>query len=362
MARRSLRRKDLGPIERLLASRGNPERAFPSVHIAGTNGKGSVSCKIASALQHAGYKVGLYISPHIADFEERITINGQQIPKEKVLQMCLQLNDPEPNFFECATCFAFEYFKEQQVDIAVIETGLGGTLDATNVVRPVLSIITSIGLDHTEILGDSLDQIAAQKAGIIKQGTPLVLGPRARLAPILEKAKELCAPVSQVTGSYAHYEEENNAVVKAALALLPLRTDPSDLECGLKSRMPCRFERRGRFILDVAHNPDGFAKLAETLQHTFPNQQFHFIIGMNRRKNIPACLQAIEEKIKHVHFVETGKEEGASVSELEKAFCSARPYSLDKTMKNAIANAPEGIVVICGSFYIMAEAIRQIEL
>ena len=358
--RLSKRRSDLSVIERLLASWGNPEQAFPSVLVAGTNGKGSVSRKIATALQHAGYRVGLYISPHIADFEERITINGERIPKETVIDYYEKIDDPEPNFFECATCMCFQYFKEMQVDIGIIEAGLGGAVDSTNVLQPLLSIITSISFDHTEYLGDTLDKIATQKAGIIKPNTPIILGPRIHSAPIFERAKEVGAPLTQVTHISPLYEKENNAVVKAALEILPFR---ANVEAGLQARMPCRFERRGRFILDVAHNPDGFARLKEALAYTFPNQTFHFIIGMSRRKDLKGCLQAIEDKIGHVHFVESGREDGATVFELEKAFkaISSRPYSLDKKVEIAIEKAPKEIVVICGSFYIMADAIKQTE-
>jgi len=356
--RLSVRRENLDVMERLLASWGNPERAFPSVHVAGTNGKGSVCRKIAAALQHAGYRVGLYVSPHIAEFEERITINGEKIPKETVIDYYSRIDTPEPNFFECATCFCFQYFKEKQVDIAIIEVGLGGAIDSTNVLKPLLSIITSIGFDHTEYLGDTLDKIATQKAGVIKPHTPVVIGPRVHSAPIFEKAKEVGAPLTQVTTISPLYEEENNAIVKAALEILPYR---SNLQAGLQAQMPCRFERRGRFILDVAHNPDGFARLKDALSYHFPNQTFRFIIGMSRRKDLKGSLRAIEEKIAHVHFVESGREDGATVFELEKAFqaVSSRPYSLDKKMDLRLA--PGEIVVICGSFYIMADCIKQIE-
>ncbi|MBS0630126.1 MAG: bifunctional folylpolyglutamate synthase/dihydrofolate synthase [Verrucomicrobia bacterium] len=358
--RLSTRRQDLTVMERLMASWGNPERAFPSVHIGGTNGKGSVSRKLATALENAGYRVGLYISPHIAEFEERITINGEKIPKQQVVDYYAQIDDPEFNFFECATWMCFQYFKEKQVDIGIIEVGLGGTLDSTNVLKPVLSIITSIGLDHTEYLGDTLDKIAAQKAGIIKPHTPVVLGPRIHSAPIYERAKAVHAPLIQVTHRSPLYEEENNAVVVEALKILPFR---SDVEAGLAAGLPCRFERRGRFILDVAHNAEGFSRLKEALQYTFPNQTFHFIIGMSRRKDLKGCLQAIEEKIAHVHFVESGRADGATVFDLEKAFqaVSRRPYSLDQKMDIAIEKTPKEITVICGSFYIMAGAIMHIE-
>jgi dihydrofolate synthase/folylpolyglutamate synthase len=354
-SRVAMRRTDLSVIETLLEKWQSPQHSFPSIHVAGTNGKGSVSRKIAAALQSAGYRVGLYVSPHLVDYEERITINGKKIPKEKVMQYYARIDDSAPNFFECSTCFCFQYFKEQEVDIAVIEAGMGGKLDATNVITPILSIITSISFDHTEYLGDTLDKIAAQKAGIIKRNIPVVLGPRVKFKPIFDRAKEMDAQVTVVNEISPYYEVENNAVAREALELLNIAEE--DIEIGLQARMPCRFERRGNFIYDVAHNPDGFTRLCEAL----PDQTFHFIIGISRRKDIKGCLQAIEHKIKHVHFVSSGREDAATVQELGAIFksISNRPYSLESDIQTAIENVPNELSVICGSFYIMAEALHS---
>lgn len=354
-SRVAMRRFDLSVIEALLEKWKSPQNSFPSIHVAGTNGKGSVSRKIAAALQSAGYRVGLYISPHLVDYEERITINGEKIPKEMVMQYYARIDDSKPNFFECSTCFCFQYFKEQEVDIAVIEAGMGGQLDATNVITPILSIITSISFDHTEYLGDTLDKIAIQKAGIIKRNIPVVLGPRVKFEPIFFKAKEMDAPVTVVEEIASSYEVENNAVAEAALQILNIPEE--HIEVGLKARMPCRLERRGNFIFDVAHNPDGFTRLCEAL----PDQTFHFIIGMSRRKDIKSCLQAIEYKIKQVHFVSSDREDAATVQELETIFktVSNRPYSLENDIQTAIENVPNELGVICGSFYIMAEALHS---
>lgn len=357
-SRVAMRRTDLSVIEALLEKWGNPQRSFPTIHVAGTNGKGSVSRKIAAALESAGYRVGLFISPHLIDYEERITINCEKIPKEKVMEYYARIDDPKPNFFECSTCFCFQYFKEQKVDIAVIEAGMGGKLDATNVITPLLSIITSISFDHTEYLGDTLDKIAAQKAGIIKRKVPIVLGPQVKFQPIFDKAKEMDAEVTIAEEISPYYEVENNGVAKAALQILNIGEE--DIEVGLKARMPCRLEQRGNFIFDVAHNPDGFARLCEAL----PDQTFHFIIGMSRRKDIKSCLQTIEHKIKHAHFVSSGREDAATAIELETIFksISDRPSTAEESVEEAIKNLPNELTVICGSFYIMSAAIKQIEL
>ena len=167
-------------MQNLLAHLGNPEAELPCVHIAGTNGKGSTSHLIAASLQCAGYRVGLYTSPHLVDYRERIRINGAMIPKEEVVRFVDDhrafLEEVKPSFFETTMALAFWYFAKEQVDIAVVECGLGGRLDSTNIITPLLSVITNIGFDHTEFLGDTLAKIAYEKAGIIKPGVPCVIG------------------------------------------------------------------------------------------------------------------------------------------------------------------------------------------
>ena len=180
---------------------GHPHKNFRSIHIAGTNGKGSCAHTIAAILQQCGYKVGLYTSPHLVDFRERIRINGQPIPENYVVNFVekeREFFEPlNPTFFELTTALAFQYFREMQIDIAVIEVGLGGRLDCTNIITPILSVITNISLDHTQLLGNSLEQIAMEKAGIIKNGVPVVIGealPETR--PIFEAiAEENKAPI-----------------------------------------------------------------------------------------------------------------------------------------------------------------------
>ena len=175
---------DIQPTIDMMATLGNPERKFRSIHVAGTNGKGSVSHFLASILQEAGYKVGLYTSPHLVDFRERIRIGGEMIPQSAVVDFVEHHRDMfdrlHLSFFEMTVGMAFDYFAREGVDIAVVEVGMGGRLDSTNVITPLLSVITNIGLDHTQFLGDTLDKIAVEKAGIIKEGIPVVIGDGAR--------------------------------------------------------------------------------------------------------------------------------------------------------------------------------------
>src|SRR6476469_9662678 len=173
-------KKDLINIQKLSDFLGDPHKRFKSIHIAGTNGKGSVSHMLASILQTAGYKTGLYTSPHLKDFSERIKVNGKEISEKFIIAFTEKIKplieEIEPSFFEITVAMAFDYFAEQKVDVAVVEVGLGGRFDSTNIITPELSVITNIGWDHMNILGDSLEKIAFEKAGIIKDGIPVVIG------------------------------------------------------------------------------------------------------------------------------------------------------------------------------------------
>ena len=204
---------DIQPTIDMMAALGNPECKFKSIHVAGTNGKGSVSHMLASILQEAGYKVGLYTSPHLVDFRERIRINGEMIPEDDVVQFITHhsslITEKHLSFFEMTVGMAFDYFAHQQVDIAVIEVGMGGRLDSTNVITPLLSVITNIGLDHTQFLGDTLEKIAAEKAGIIKDGVPVVIGEtQPETKPVfLKTAAEHHAPITFADEKYRINDE-----------------------------------------------------------------------------------------------------------------------------------------------------------
>ena len=194
-------KKNLNNIIALCRNSGNPQNSFKSIHIGGTNGKGSVSHILASVLQTAGYKTGLYTSPHLKDFRERIKINGEMIPEKDVINFVeknkLFFEELKPSFFEMTVAMAFEYFAKQKVDIAIIEVGLGGRLDSTNIINPLVSVITNISFDHTQMLGNTLPEIAREKAGIIKENTPVIIGEyQKELADVfIETAKNKNAPV-----------------------------------------------------------------------------------------------------------------------------------------------------------------------
>ena len=195
----------IGAIRSITPLLGHPEKAFPAIHVTGTNGKGSVSVKIAKALESSGLKVGLYTSPHLISFCERIQVNGVLIPEETARLGLIKLFELGKNlfFFDLATLLAFEYFRDQKVDVAVVEVGIGGRCDSTNIVQPILSIITSVASDHEDLLGNTLEEIAYAKAGIIKPGVPVVIGPKADFAIIHQEAAACHSPLYKVERSQA---------------------------------------------------------------------------------------------------------------------------------------------------------------
>lgn len=336
-------------------------RRFNSIHVAGTNGKGSVALKIASALCSAGLSVGLYTSPHISSYRERIQVNGALIDEEFVLQFLPKLfsfvdqKKLAPSFFELLTALAFEYFAAKKIDVAVLETGLGGQFDATNVVTPILSVITSIEYDHCEILGSTLDEIAAAKAGIIKDRISVVVGPRARLSPILDAAQRNAILAPEGDGFYDH---ENNAIARSALEAL--RTPEPAIAAGLLCRPPCRFEvvDSRPIILDVAHNPDGFAHLRQALEWHYPGQRFHLIFAMGKTRDAAACIRQLGDIPTRIACVSSGYAKLFSSHDLHRqlqadGFIHAYPAS---SLEEALRCGEP--TVICGSFFIMSDARR----
>ena len=354
---------DLAVIHTCLERLGHPDKAYPTVHIAGTNGKGHVATMIAAALEKSGYRVGLFTSPHLFHFEERIVVDGIPIAKEKVMSLYSLLQTLPFNliFFELVTLMGLTHFRDEKVDVAVIETGMGGLFDATNVITPLVSVITSISLEHTERLGHTLEAIAAHKAGIIKPRTPVVLGVKAQEKVFFAKAEEKEASIYPVEGDEPFYQIENQKCAEQALKVLSAQfaLPPKTIALGLQATPKCRFEQKGEWIFDVAHNPDGFYRLSQALNWHFPNSCFRFILGMGRNKQIKECLRWIEPHVSHIHFISDGRAESASTDELAKAFedLSQRPYTKEASTHQAIANALEGRgnnkIVVCGSFHIM---------
>lgn len=334
---------------------GFPEKSFPALHIAGTNGKGSVATKCAKILELSGYKVGLYTSPHLLSFTERISISGERITEaelEEGLQKLLAWEECV-NYFEIATLLAFDHFRKHKVDVAVIETGIGGKLDATNVVQPLVSVITSISRDHCALLGNSLEEIAEQKGGIIKPRIPIVLGPTAQLPILFAQAKACAAPVFPVTGTFPFYDEENNAIAAAAIKASGLAVSETALCEGLKIRPRCRFEVKGRVIYDTAHNPGGFKRLLEALELHFPGRPFRMFLGFSQDKEILACLKLCTEKARHIYLATTCLARSATLKQLAEDLDALgySQYSMNTTLEEALAES-EDLLVVAGSFYL----------
>ena len=358
------KRKTLHPLKKIAAFLGHPERGYPTIHIAGTNGKGSVAFKIAEALRLGGYRVGLYTSPHLFSYRERIAINGKRIAQSEVergLERLLPLFET-PHFFEVMTFLAFCYFAEQGVDIAVIETGLGGRLDPTNILRPLLTVITTIGVDHTEVLGESIEQIACEKGGIIKSRTPLVLGRDAMLEKIRNIAEKKQAPVYPVNAG------GNRAIAMRALELIypSFSLKPDALREGVSRRPPFRFQRVGpRLILDVAHNASGFFYLFHKLSRFFPGRAVSLLLSLSRGKPLAPLIPLFKEFVHEIFLfvsslntLQDPEAMGKSLSNggFERWFvCNSVQHALTRLYTQ------EGdVLLIAGSFYMMEEVVPSL--
>jgi dihydrofolate synthase/folylpolyglutamate synthase len=344
---------DLARMFALVESLGNPQNQYPTIHVAGTKGKGSVSALCASALQAQGYTVGLYTSPHLKDFEERIQVNGKPIPRDDLVTMVEQIKPhvsaiPRLTTFEITTALGFLYFALSKVDVAVIEVGLGGRLDATNVITPLVAVITSISLDHTGILGDTLGKIAAEKAGIIKPGVPVVIAPqreepRQVLIAIAEQRQVALTVVGQdykystkshsfdgqvfsvwqpVNGETSiflkipllgNFQVENAATAYAALKVVQragLAIDETAIQRGFAEVVwPARFEimqLEPALVIDSAHNAYSAHALRNALDMYFPDKPFTLIFGVSEDKDIEGMIQALSPHLKNVITTQSG--------------------------------------------------------
>jgi dihydrofolate synthase/folylpolyglutamate synthase len=312
---------DLSNTLLLMQHLNHPHHAVRCIHVGGTNGKGSTSSLLASVLQEAGYKVGLYTSPHLKDYRERIKINGQSISEQAVIDFIIQnksfFENHQLSFFEMTVGLAFEYFKNEKVDYAVIEVGLGGRLDSTNVIQPILSVITNVGWDHMNILGDSLEKIAFEKAGIIKPNTPIVIGeylPETKNI-YLDKAKQEQAniyfasdeigetPACALLGDYQKHNKKT--AVKAVEILINLGLHISDQNLsdgfmnvlqntGLKGRWQI-LSQKPKVVTDIAHNFDGLKVVLEQIsKENYEN--LHFVLGFSNDKDLSTILPLFPKK------------------------------------------------------------------
>ncbi|RLD57798.1 MAG: bifunctional folylpolyglutamate synthase/dihydrofolate synthase [Bacteroidetes bacterium] len=389
----------------------NPEQKFPSIHIAGTNGKGSVSHMIASVLQTAGFKTGLYTSPHLKDFRERIRINGKKVPKEYVVDF-VEKNSPvlteseiNPSFFEYTFGMAISWFAEENIDIAVMETGMGGRLDSTNVVKSVLSVITNIGLDHTQFLGDTLEKIAVEKAGIIKSGIPVVIGETQNETKsiFIKKAEELNTEISfadiefdlriiEKTNSKLNftlfkdnqiwlenascdligiYQLKNIVTAIKALEVFSINNPISKEQIrkglsnvvkstGLLGRWQI-LQNKPLSICDTGHNADGISMIVSQMK----NLQFdklHFVLGMVNDKNIEPVLSLLPTDAKY-YFCRANIPRALNAKELQK---KASNYSLKGNTYTSVGEAykaakscanPDDLIFTGGSTFVVAEVV-----
>ena len=378
-------KKDIGNIIKATKHLNNPHKKFKSIHIAGTNGKGSVAHMLASILQEAGYNTGLYTSPHLKDFRERIKINGQMITEQKVIDFVLEnkhlFERLEMSFFEMTVALAFNYFSKEKVDIAVIETGLGGRLDSTNIINPELSIITNIGLDHTNLLGNSIEEIAMEKAGIIKKETAIIIGKeQAETKSVFKKvsatknsplyfADKISVLNTDLKGSYQ--EENICTTITAIKQLQSLGWNISDKNIkkglgkvvkntGILGRWQTLSETP-KIICDVGHNEDGIKEIVKQL-NKLKYKKLHFVYGTVNDKNFDKILSLLPKDAKY-YFCKPNIQRGLSADDLQR---EAKKHQLlgnnFDSVDNAIYRAKENqkeedILFIGGSTFVVAEAL-----
>ena len=390
---------------------GNPQRNFFTIHVAGTNGKGSVAHIIASVLQQAGYRTGLFTSPHLVDFRERIRVDGEMIPKQKVVNFVDKHHDKmvelELSFFEMTAAMAFDYFAQSDVEVAVIETGLGGRLDATNIIVPILSIVTNIGLEHTALLGDTLQKIAAEKAGIIKKSIPVIVGEAdnrynevfeqvaaANKSRVIYAEKAFLCEEQHSEGEHqrfrlrrtrdnqafeveldlqGNYQRRNIVTASAAVDFLheetPLTISRRAYLEGMKNAaantsLMGRWQKLAEVpltICDTGHNAHGIAWVARQLRET-PHRELYCIIGFVRDKDLAHILPLLPHDA-HYIFTQARSERALPAADLT---AKAAIYGLHGEAVEQVADAlvrarelasAEDMIFIGGSIYVVAEVL-----
>ncbi len=404
---------DLTNTLKLCAALGDPHHKFKSVHIAGTNGKGSVSHSLAAVMQQAGYKTGLYTSPHLVDFRERIRINGVPVSEAWVVEFVERnralIEEIQPSFFEITVAMAFAYFAEENVDIAIIETGLGGRLDSTNVITPLLSVITNISYDHKDLLGNTLAEIAAEKAGIIKAGVPVVIGEQHAetervffehsvhkqstlhyaqslwgMVRVRQEAgkqyykavnnakREMLDICTDLTGNY---QQHNIKTVLTAVALLghqgynvTIAGAIAALEhvkksTGLRGRWDV-VQERPTIVCDVAHNPAGLREVLEQFSQTGMGRK-HILLGFVKDKDIAEALSLLPKDVTY-YFTNAQIERALPAADLQEAAAlvglngHAYPTVAEALEAAKAAMTADDVLLITGSFFVVGEAMEAI--
>ena len=375
-------KKDIGNIIKASEILGNPHLDFKSIHIAGTNGKGSTSHMISSVLQEAGYKVGLYTSPHLKDFRERIKINGNIISKRLVINFIKKhksnFEKIHMSFFELTVAMAFNYFSEENIDIAVIECGLGGRLDSTNIILPEVSVITNISLDHTDLLGDTLEKIALEKSGIIKENTPVIIGRKQKETKRIfeQKASKQNSKIIYAKNfNYkcdlkGHYQKENiDTAITTIKNLDKFKIDEKDIKKGLNNIVK-NTSLLGRWqiisnepliICDTAHNIDGLNAVVNQINKIQFNN-LHFIIGLVNDKNIDSVL-SILPKNAYYYFCQADVPRAMNKTDLQT---ESKKFNLKgeifPSVKKALNQAKKrskrnDLIFVGGSTFVVAEII-----
>lgn len=373
----------LDNVQRLLRALELPGKNQRFIHVAGTNGKGSVCAMIDSMCRAQGYRTGLFTSPHLVSYRERICVDGQMIEEQEVadgLNAIRQLVagwDPHPTFFEITTALAVDHFKKRKCELVVLETGLGGRLDATNALMPIVSVLTPIGYDHQAWLGDTLEEIAAEKAGIIKPRVPVVSAEQKPAAEkvIRARATECEAPLEFVTGSYSAtplslagaHQKENAALAIAALRSAEIATDETAIVQALANvHWPARFQRWDeRTIIDGAHNPAGAQVLAETWRQEFGDERATLILAVLRDKDVAGILRALAPIAEHVILPSVRTARALPPDDVAQIISTIAPtlhHSITPSLPSALdsARATPGPILLTGSLHFAGEVLATL--
>jgi len=395
----------LESMRSLVKALGSPDKAYPTIHVAGTKGKGSVCVLVATSLQAQGYKVGMYTSPHLKNFEERIQVNGESISVSELVDLVDEIKPYVESIsnlttFHITTALAFWYFAKQEVDIAVIEVGLGGRLDSTNVITPIISVITSLYLEHTHILGDTIEEIAAEKAGIIKPGVPVVVAPQVDSARevITQIAAEKEAQLTQLGVDY-HYQRGESSLDGQNFSVRNNGNFHEDLHIGLlgphqidnaavayvtlqivrelgyeiseeaiaagfsRTEWPGRFEvlrRDPPVVIDSAHTPGAMIKLQETLDELFPGQPVWLVFGVSDDKDVEGMLLELKSSVRTIYCARSTHPRALDPAILvEKARVLGVPVQVIDNIGDALETAmqkagDDAVVLVTGSIFVAA--------
>ncbi|MEM0897402.1 MAG: folylpolyglutamate synthase/dihydrofolate synthase family protein [Verrucomicrobiota bacterium] len=371
----------LDNMRRLLEAMGNPERKMKVVHVAGTNGKGSV-CALAEAMLRAGgVRTGLFTSPHLVSYCERIRIDGEEVPEETVAGLVAEIRDlvrawdPHPTFFELTLGIALRVFEAAGVEVAVLETGLGGRLDSTNVVLPEVSVISPISYDHQHILGETLAEIAGEKAGIIKSGVPVASSPQVEEARqvLVRVAEERSAPISFVeapwtdsrVGIPGEHQRWNAALAVRAMEVARLPFSASGLST---VSWPARFDRRclksgATVVIDGAHNPSSAEALARTWREEFGDVNATLVFSAANRKDVAGVLRWLAPLASSLHFVPIQSARAVAPEDLRDQYSGSVETFLHESLAEAMEtlSRTSGPMLVAGSLFLAGEAVALLE-